>query len=111
MLSSVDRSKLEDLASESMCTDVAHSTGVLNLHGSRDSNQSDTVWELVGRDEWDEGAIASRDEVGKARRLGGYSGRWRCESVVSLSRQHGWSWWERKCGFECRMYSCTLVVR
>ena len=76
MLCGIDGFQLEELAGESVCADMAHSAGVLYLHGSRNSCQSDTVWELIGRDEWDEGAIAPRDEVAEARRLGGYSGRW-----------------------------------
>lgn len=75
MLRSIDGFQLEQLAGESMCADMAHPTRVLDLHGSRDSCQPDTVRKLIGGNERDKGSIASRDEVAEARRLGGYSGR------------------------------------
>lgn len=76
MLRGVDGFQLEELAGESMCTDMAHPTGVFDLHGSWNSCKPNTVRELVGRNEWDEGPIASRDEIIKAWRLRGYSGKW-----------------------------------
>lgn len=76
MLRSIDRFQLEELAGESMRANMAHPTRLLDLHGSWNPRQTDTVWQLVGRNEWDECSIASRDEVTEARRLGGYSGRW-----------------------------------
>ena len=74
MLRSIDRFQLEKLAGESMCANMAHPAGVLDIHSSRNPCQPDTVWELIGRDERHKSAIASRDEVTEARRLGGYRG-------------------------------------
>jgi hypothetical protein len=67
MLRGINRFQLENSAGESMCADMAHSTGALDLHGSWNSCEPNTIWELIGRDERNEGAIASRDEVREAR--------------------------------------------
>lgn len=109
MLRGIDRFQLEELAGESMCADMAHSTGVLNLHCAWNICESNTVWELVRRDERNEGAIASRDEVREARRLGGYSGRRWCEAFVSFDGQHDWLCSCGKSGVGCWAHSCCQM--
>jgi hypothetical protein len=59
MLRGIDRFQLEELACESMCANVAHSTGVLDLHCAWHSCEPNTVRELISRDKWDKGTVAS----------------------------------------------------
>jgi hypothetical protein len=75
MLRSIHGFQLEELAGESMRANMAHPTGMLDVHGSWNSCQPNTVWQLISRNEWNEGPITPRDEVTEARRLGGYTGR------------------------------------